>query len=150
MTAAANRQDTGAAAPDPRVRLGVELTEPQVAFLRGLSRPARTGGPRTLGAKFVAAGVLAAAIELLEHTAIDMHGVAAGDLHEMTARARDALERAGATHGVARRRRCLAITLAAHRATRACATQPTRPRSTRSSRSCGTPPMTVTAGACER
>jgi hypothetical protein len=27
-----------------------------------------------------------------------MHGIAAGDLSEMTARARDALERAGATH----------------------------------------------------
>jgi hypothetical protein len=132
MTAAANRQDTGAAvaglfarpsatgglagrndaaaaaddgasqqraaAPEPRVRLGVELTESQIASLRGLSRPARTGGARTLGAKFVAAGVLAAAIELLEHAAIDMHGIAAGDLSEMTARARDALERAGATH----------------------------------------------------
>ena len=89
---AAEKHDGEAA--EPRVRLGVELTEPQLAFLRGLSRPTRTGGPRTLGAKFVAAGVLAAAIELLEHSAIDMHGVAAGDLVEMIARARDALERA--------------------------------------------------------
>ncbi len=111
MTAAAKRQDAGAAVAglfarpsvtgglagrerdvpaadaseqqpvtrEPRVRLGVELTEQQIAFLRGLSRPTRTGGPRTLGAKFVAAGVMAAAIELFEHTAIDMHGVAAGD-----------------------------------------------------------------------
>ena len=86
------------AASEPRVRLGVELTEPQIAFLRGLSRPTRTGGPRTLGAKFVAAGVMAAAIELLEHSAIDMHGVAAGDLTEMTARARDALLRPSAIH----------------------------------------------------
>jgi hypothetical protein len=85
--------EPGSAAADPRVRLGVELTEPQIAFLRALSRPTRTGGPRTLGAKFVAAGVLAAAIELLEQAAIDMHGVAAGDLAEMTARARDAAAR---------------------------------------------------------
>jgi hypothetical protein len=83
---------------EPRVRLGVELTEPQIAFLRGLSRPIKTGSPRTLGAKFVAAGVLAAAIELLQHGAIDMHGVAAGDLSEMTARARHALLRAGESH----------------------------------------------------
>jgi hypothetical protein len=88
----------GSAVAEPRVRLGVELNEPQIAFLRALSRPTRTGGPRTLGAKFVAAGVLAAAIELLEHAAIDMHGVAAGDLPEMTSRARDALLRAGTTH----------------------------------------------------
>jgi hypothetical protein len=57
----------------------------------------RTGGQRTLGAKFVAAGVLGAAIELLERGAIDMHGVIAGDHAEMTARARDALLRAAAT-----------------------------------------------------
>ena len=81
-----------------RVRVDVQLTEREIGFLRGLSRPSRTGGPRTLGAKFVAAGVLAAAIELVEHSAIDMHGVAAGDLTEMTARARDALLRAGANH----------------------------------------------------
>jgi hypothetical protein len=132
MTAGARRQDAGAAVAglfarpsatgglagrdrvpagvseqrpqvaEPRVRLGVELTESQIAFLRGLSRPTRTGGPRTLGAKFVAAGVLAAAIELLEHTAIDMHGVAAGDLAEMTARARDALVQ---PHGDTRKER---------------------------------------------
>ena len=47
------------------MRLSVELTERELAFLRALSRPARTGQPRTLGAKFVATGVLAAAIELL-------------------------------------------------------------------------------------
>src|SRR4051794_17975397 len=80
-----------------RVRLGVELTDEQTAFLRGLSRPARTGGPRTLGSKFVAAGVLAAAIELLQDAHLDMHGVAAGDLAEMTARARIALIRAATT-----------------------------------------------------
>ena len=95
---AAGASEQPAVASEPRVRLGVELTEPQIAFLRGLSRPARTGEPRTLGAKFVAAGVLAAAIELIEHSAIDMRGVAAGDLAEMTARARDALLRASATH----------------------------------------------------
>ena len=77
-----------------RVRLGVELAEVETAYLRSLSRPALTGGPRTLGSKFVATGVLAAAIELLRDGAIDMHGVAAGDLAEMTQRARDALVRA--------------------------------------------------------
>ena len=82
---------------EQRVRLGVELTDAQITFLRGLSRPSRTGGQRTLGAKFVAAGVLSAAIELLEQGAIDMHGVTAGDQAEMTARARAALLRAGAT-----------------------------------------------------
>ena len=55
----------GARRREPRVRLGVELTERELAFLRALSRPSRTGQPRTLGAKFVATGVLAAAIELL-------------------------------------------------------------------------------------
>jgi hypothetical protein len=81
---------------EQRVRLGVELTDAQITFLRGLSRPNRTGGQRTLGAKFVAAGVLAAAIELLEQAVIDMHGVSPGDHAEMTARARDALQRAAA------------------------------------------------------
>jgi hypothetical protein len=82
---------------EQRVRLGVELTDAQIAFLRSLSRPNRTGGQRTLGAKFVAAGVLAAAIELLEHAVIDMHGVSPGDHAEMATRARDALQRAAAT-----------------------------------------------------
>jgi hypothetical protein len=77
-----------------RVRQGVELTEEETGYLRSLSRPARTGQPRTLGSKFVATGVLAAAIELLRAGEIDMHGVAAGDRPEMTARARDALIRA--------------------------------------------------------
>jgi hypothetical protein len=77
-----------------RVRQGVELTEDETGYLRSLSRPARTGQPRTLGSKFVATGVLAAAIELLRASEIDMHGVVAGDLPEMTARARDALIRA--------------------------------------------------------
>ena len=71
--------------PVARLRQGVELTEDDVAFLRSLSRPARTGQPRTLGSKFVATGVLAAAIELLRDGEIDMHGVEAGDLDEMTA-----------------------------------------------------------------
>ena len=66
--------------PVARLRQGVELAEDDVAFLRSLSRPARTGQPRTLGSKFVATGVLAAAIELLRTGAIDMHGVEAGDL----------------------------------------------------------------------
>jgi hypothetical protein len=89
------------AAPITRVRLGVELTEVETGYLRSLSRPALTGGPRTLGSKFVATGVLAAAIELLREGAIDMHGVAAGDLAEMTARARAALIRAAATQASA-------------------------------------------------
>jgi hypothetical protein len=77
-----------------RVRLGVELGEAEVAYLRGLSRPSRTGEPRTLGAKFVAQGILAAAIELLEHAHVEMTGVRAGDEREMAARARAALLRA--------------------------------------------------------
>jgi hypothetical protein len=83
-----------AAASDTRLRLGVELTDGEIEFLRSLSRPARTGGPRTLGSKFVGTGVLAAAIELLRSVDVDMSGVAAGDLDEMTARARAALMRA--------------------------------------------------------
>jgi len=86
------------AAPSTRVRLGVELTEVETGYLRSLARPALTGEPRTLGSKFVATGVLAAAIELLREGAIDMHGVAPGDLAEMTARARAALIRATVTH----------------------------------------------------
>ena len=84
------------------MRLGVELTESESAFLRALSRPGRTGQARTLGSKFVAAGVLAAAIELLEHGSIDMRGVGAGDLDEMTARARSALIRAAQREGASR------------------------------------------------
>jgi hypothetical protein len=75
-----------------RLRLGVELTEREVGFLRELSRPARTGQSRTLGSKFVGTGILAAAIELIAAGEIDMRGVAAGDLDEMTARARAALQ----------------------------------------------------------
>lgn len=81
--------------PRERVRVGVELTDEQSVYLRALSRPSRTNGPRTLGTKFVATGVLIAAIELLREVDVDMHGVAAGDEHEMVARARDALLRAG-------------------------------------------------------
>lgn len=84
-----------AVAPGERVRVGVELTDEQSAYLRGLSRPSRTNGPRTLGTKFVATGVLIAAIELLRAVDVDMHGVAAGDEGEMVARAREALLRAG-------------------------------------------------------
>jgi hypothetical protein len=80
-----------------RLRQGVELDERDVEFLRSLSRPGRTGQPRTLGSKFVATGVLAAAIELLRQVDIDMHGVEAGDLEAMTARARAALARAAST-----------------------------------------------------
>jgi hypothetical protein len=76
-----------------RLRQGVELTEDDVDWLRSQSRPARTGQPRTLGSKFVATGVLAAAIELLRTAGIDMDGVEAGDYAEMTARAREALAR---------------------------------------------------------
>jgi hypothetical protein len=77
-----------------RVRVGVELTEEQSAYLRALSRPGRTNGPRSLGTKFVATGVLVAAIELLRSVDVDMHGVAAGDEPEMAARARAALRKA--------------------------------------------------------
>ncbi|MDA0166286.1 hypothetical protein OM076_38835 [Solirubrobacter ginsenosidimutans] len=77
---------------EQRLRQGVELDERDVEFLRSLSRPRRTGQPRTLGSKFVATGVLAAAIELLREREIDMDGVEAGDLTEMTARARSALQ----------------------------------------------------------
>jgi hypothetical protein len=104
------RPGTGGPAPDAvaaalaRVRLGVELTEAETGYLRWLSRPARTGGPRTLGSKFVATGVLTAAIELLERVEVDMHGVAAGDPAEMAQRARDALPRAAALPDEAARR----------------------------------------------
>jgi hypothetical protein len=81
------------------VRQGVELTESETEFLRSLSRPSRTGEPRTLGSKFVATGALAAAIELIREGSIDMYGVAAGDLEEMKARARAALIRAAAREG---------------------------------------------------
>jgi hypothetical protein len=86
------RQHAGAG---ERVRVGVELTDEQSVYLRGLSRPSRTNGPRTLGTKFVATGVLIAAIELLREVDVDMHGIVAGDENEMVARARDALLRAG-------------------------------------------------------
>lgn len=83
---------------EQRLRQGVELTERDVEFLRSLSRPGRTGQPRTLGSKFVATCVLTAAIELLREREIDMYGVEAGDLAEMTARARNALMSATAGH----------------------------------------------------
>lgn len=82
--------------PAARVRVGVELTEEQSGYLRALSRPGRTSGPRTLGTKFVATGVLVAAIELLRTVDVDMNGVARGDEPEMATRARAALIRAGA------------------------------------------------------
>src|SRR4051794_38226618 len=78
-------------AGEERLRLGVELSESDIAFLRSLSRPSQTGQPRTLGSKFVATGVLLAAVELLRAGDLDMYGVEAGDLIEMTARARQAL-----------------------------------------------------------
>jgi hypothetical protein len=91
--AAARRQDAG-----ERLRQGVELSEDEIGYLRALSRPGRTGQPRTLGSKFVATGVLAAAIDLLRESDVDMYGVTAGDLEAMTARARDALLRAAGKH----------------------------------------------------
>src|SRR4051794_12917679 len=60
-----------------RVRVGVELTTEHNDYLRNLSRPDQTGQPRTLGTKFVATGVLTAAIELLQGVEVDMDGVAA-------------------------------------------------------------------------
>jgi hypothetical protein len=85
-----------AAAASTTLRQGVELLEEEVAFLRGLSRPDRTGQPRSHGSKFVATGVLMAAVELLGQVDVDMWGVAAGDLESMKARARTALIAAGA------------------------------------------------------
>ncbi len=66
--------------PVTRLRQGVELTEDDVAFLRSLSRPSRTGQPRTLGSKLVATGVLTAAIELLRERG-DRHGRRRGRRH---------------------------------------------------------------------
>jgi hypothetical protein len=80
---------------EARLRLGVELGEREIEFLRSLSRPARTGGARSLGAKFVATGVLAAAIELLQATEVDMRDVGPGQLEQMMDRARAALIAAG-------------------------------------------------------
>src|SRR4051812_16863916 len=80
-----------------RVRVGVELTNKHNDYLRNLSRPDRTGQPRTLGTKFVATGVIAAAIKLLQDVDVDMNGVEAGDLAAMIDRALDALTRAAAT-----------------------------------------------------
>lgn len=62
------------------------------------AQPLAAGPHRTaahLGRKFVAAGVLPAAIALLREGDVDMLGVEAGDLAQMTARAREALLRAG-------------------------------------------------------
>jgi hypothetical protein len=91
---APDRVQVAPASSAQRLRQGVELDERDVEFLRSLSRPGRTGQPRTLGSKFVATGVLAAAIELLRVGDVDMYGVQAGELTEMTARARDALRQA--------------------------------------------------------
>src|SRR5262245_20237017 len=71
------RVEVAPASPVQRLRQGVELDEGDVEFLRSLSRPGRTGQPRTLGSKFVATGVLAAAIELLRGGDVDMFGVEA-------------------------------------------------------------------------
>jgi hypothetical protein len=90
---AASRAEAGQSA-DVRVRLGVELSEDQIAWLRTQSRPAQTGAPRYLGAKFVATGLLAAAIDLARTAGIDMHGIDAAELDELTARCHDALVRA--------------------------------------------------------
>jgi len=95
----AQAEATGSRERAARVRVGVELTEEQSRYLRGLSRPGRTNGPRTLGTKFVATGVLVAAIELLRTVDVDMNGVAAGHDAEMAARARTALLRAGDQEG---------------------------------------------------
>ena len=102
---AAGASEVNSCTRERALRLGVELSDEQIAFLRGLSRPSRTGGQRTLGAKFVAAGVLSAAIELLEPGVIDMHGVTAGDHAEMTARARAALLSAGSAQHAPRDKR---------------------------------------------
>lgn len=79
------------------VRLGVELGEDEIAWLRTVSRPARTGAPRFLGAKFVATGLLTAAIQLAKTGGIEMYGITAGDNSAMAARAHEALVRAALT-----------------------------------------------------
>jgi len=78
------------------LRQCVELLEHEVSYLRGLSRPDRTGQPRSHGSKFVATGVLMAAVELMAEVDVDMWGVEAGDIEAMKARARAALIAAGA------------------------------------------------------
>ncbi len=82
---------SGVAAAGARVRQSVELTEADSAYLRSLARPVRTGQPRTLGIKFLATGVLEAAVELLRLVEVDLHGVRAGDRAELAIRARAAL-----------------------------------------------------------
>lgn len=77
------------------LRQCVELLEHEVSFLRELSRPDRTGQSRSHGSKFVATGVLMAAVELLGEVEVDMWGVQAGDVEAMKARARAALIAAG-------------------------------------------------------
>ncbi len=78
------------------LRQCVELHEQEVSFLRELSRPDRTGASRSHGSKFVATGVLMAAVELLGEVEVDMWGVQAGDVEAMKDRARVALIAAGA------------------------------------------------------
>ncbi|MBE2316694.1 hypothetical protein DVA67_011970 [Solirubrobacter sp. CPCC 204708] len=85
------------------LRQCVELLEEEVSYLRGLSRPDRTGQPRSHGSKFVATGVLMAAVELLSEVEVDMWGVEAGDVEAMKARARAALIAAGARQSEAER-----------------------------------------------
>ncbi len=86
-----------AASPTARtLRQCVELQAQEVSFLRELSRPDRTGQSRSHGSKFVATGVLMAAVELLGEVDVDMWGVQAGDVEAMKARARAALIAAGA------------------------------------------------------
>jgi hypothetical protein len=97
----ANREPAPATRPTPaasaaRLRQCVELFEGEVSYLRGLSRPDRTGQPRSHGSKFVATGVLMAAVELLGEVEVDMWGVEAGDVGAMKARAKAALIAAGA------------------------------------------------------
>lgn len=75
-----------------RVKVSVNLPADEVDFLRSLSRPARTGAERTLGAGFVATGVLRAAIAMLRERGIDMQGLAAGEEALMVERATAALE----------------------------------------------------------
>ena len=83
------------AAGAARLRQCVELLDDEVSYLRGLSRPDRTGQPRSHGSKFVATGVLMAAVELLGDVDVDMWGVEAGDIEAMKARARAGLIAAG-------------------------------------------------------
>lgn len=73
------------------VRVGIDINTDESFYLRNLSRPSRTGAERTLGTKFVASGVLRAAIDLLQDASLDMRGIDSESEQELVLRARKAL-----------------------------------------------------------